>query len=137
MTTTIEAAAPTPGRVATIAGWALTGLFATFMLFDVGIKLARHPMVEQSGAELGLPPGIGFGIGLMEGWIVALYLFPRTAVLGAVLIAALMGGTAGVHLANGNPLFSHILFGPYLALTAWGGLWLREPRLRALLPIRR
>lgn len=137
MTTTIEAAPPASGRPATIAGWVLTGLFTAFMLLDVGIKLARHPMVEQSGAELGLPPGIGFGIGLMEGWIVALYLFPRTAVLGAVLIAALMGGTAGVHLANGNPLFSHILFGPYLALTAWGGLWLREPRLRALLPIRR
>lgn len=137
MTAAIETPAPAPGRISTIAGWTLTGLFSAFMLFDVGIKLARHPMVEQSAAELGLPPGSGFGIGLMEGLIVALYLFPRTSMLGAVLIAALMGGTAGVHVANGNPLFSHILFGPYLALTAWGGLWLRDPRVRALLPIRR
>ena len=137
MTAVVDTPVPAPGRISTIAGWTLTGLFSAFMLFDVGIKLARHPMVEQSGAELGLPPGSGFGIGLMEGLIVALYLFPRTSMLGAVLIAALMGGTAGVHVANGNPLFSHILFGPYLALAAWSGLWLRDREVRALLPIRR
>ncbi len=137
MTAVIDTPAPANSRAAAIAGWTLTGLFGAFMLFDVGIKLARLSMVEQTGAQLGLPPGSGFVIGLMEALIVGLYLVPRTAVLGAVLIAALMGGTAGVHLANGNPLFSHILFGPYLALAAWGGLWLRDARLRSLLPIRR
>jgi hypothetical protein len=73
----------------------------------------------------------------MEAAILALYLVPRTAVLGAVLVTALMGGTCAVHYLNGNPLFSHMLFGPYLAVFAWGGLWLRDPELRRLFPIRR
>jgi len=135
--TDITAAAPPNGKALTIAGWTLTGVFTAFMIFDVGIKLVGHPEVAKSAAQLGLPTGSGFGIGVMEGVILALYLFPRTAVLGAVLVTALMGGTCAVHLLNGNPLFSHMLFGPYLALFAWGGLWLRDAKLRALLPIRR
>lgn len=125
------------GKAQTVAAWTLTGLFAAFMTFDVAIKLVGHPEVAKSAAQLGLPPGSGFGIGVMEAAILALYLAPRTAVLGAVLVAALMGGTCAVHYLNGNPLFSHMLFGPYLAFFAWGGLWLRDARVRALLPIRR
>ncbi|MBW8812319.1 MAG: DoxX family protein [Caulobacterales bacterium] len=130
-------AAPTTGRAMAIGGWTLTGLFTAFMIFDSGIKLARLPMVEETGRQIGLPAGSGFSIGVAELAIVALYLFPRTAVLGAILVAALMGGTAAVHWAHGDPWASHILFGPYLAVFAWGGLWLRDARLRALLPIRR
>jgi hypothetical protein len=118
------------------AGWVLTGLFTAFMLMDIGIKLARLPIVEQTGAQMGLPKGSGFGIGLMEGAILILYLFPRTAVLGAVLVAALMGGTAAIHWTHGDPWPSHILFGVYLAVMAWGGLWLRDAGLRALIPWR-
>ena len=118
------------------AGWVLSGLFAAFMLFDIGMKLARLPIVETTGVQMGLPKGSGFGLGLMEAAILALYLFPRTAVLGAVLVAALMGGTAAIHWMHADPWPSHILFGVYLALVAWGGLWLRDPRLRALAPWR-
>jgi hypothetical protein len=118
------------------AGWVLTGLFTAFMLLDVGMKLARAPIVEQTGAQMGLPKGSGFGIGLMEGAILILYLFPRTAVLGAVLVAALMGGTAAIHWMHGDPWPSHILFGVYLAVMAWGGLWLRDAGLRAVMPWR-
>jgi len=132
----MTAAAP-QGRAMTIGGWILTGVFTAFMAFDVGLKLIRLPVVEQTGAALGLPPGSGFALGVMELVIVALYLAPSTAVLGAILVAALMGGTCAVHLVNGNPLFSHMLFGPYLALFAWGGLWLRDPWVRRLVPIRR
>ncbi len=120
-----------------IIGWSLTGLFTAFMLFDAGIKLARLPVVEQTSAQMHIPAGAGFGIGVMEALILALYLIPRTTVLGAILVAALMGGTAAVHFVDGNPLFSHILFGPYLALFAWGGLWFRDPAVRALIPLRR
>ena len=129
--------APSSGKAMKIAGWTLSGLFIAFMIFDVGIKLVGHPEVTTSEGDLGLPPGSGFGIGVMEGLILALYVFPRTAVLGCFFIAALMGGTAAVHLLNGNPLFSHLLFGPYLAVFAIGGLWLRDADLRRLLPIRR
>jgi hypothetical protein len=137
MTDIVQSRAPSNGKATTWAGWTLTGLFTAFMLFDMGIKLIRLPIVEETGRQLNLPPGSGFAIGLMEAAIVALYLFPRTALLGAVLVTALMGGTAGVHLVHGDPLFSHILFGPYLAVFAWGGLWLRDDRLRRLFPIRR
>jgi len=135
--TALPATAAPQGKAMTIAGWTLTGLFTAFMAFDVGIKLIRLPIVEQTGATLGLPPGSGFAIGVMELIIVALYLAPPTSILGAVLITALMGGTCAVHYVNGNPLFSHMLFGPYLALFAWGGLWLRDAQLRRLFPIRR
>jgi CBS-domain-containing membrane protein len=135
--TAIAAKAAPQGKAMTIAGWTLTGLFTAFMAFDVGIKLIRLPVVEQTGAALGLPPGSGFAIGVLELAIVALYLARPTAVLGAILVAALMGATCAVHFVHGNPLFSHMLFGPYLALFAWGGLWLRDPEVRRLVPIRR
>jgi hypothetical protein len=138
MTDITHAAPAAPSsRAQAIAGWTLTGLFTAFMVFDAGIKLARLPIVEQTGAELGLPPGSGFGIGVMEASLLALYLYPRTAVLGAVLFTALFGGTCAVHMVAGNPLFSHMLFGPYLAVFAWGGLWLRDAALREVLPLRR
>jgi len=117
-----------------IAGWVLTGLFAAFMLMDVGMKLARAPIVEQTGKQMGLPAGSGFGIGVVEAVLLAVYLFPRTAVLGAILITGLMGGTAAIHWIHADPWPSHILFGVYLAVFAWGGLWLRDAQLRALFP---
>jgi hypothetical protein len=118
------------------AGWILTGLFTAFMIFDFGMKLARVPIVEQTGAQIGLPKGSGFGIGVIELIIAALYVVPRTAVLGAVLVTALTGGTVAIHWVHGDPWTSHILFGVYLALAAWGGLWLRDARLRSVMPWR-
>lgn len=118
------------------AGWTLSGLFTAFMILDAGMKLARAPIVEETGRQIGLPAGSGLPIGVAEVAILALYLFPRTAVLGAILVAALMGGTAAAHWVHGDPWATHILFGPYLAVFAWGGLWLRDPRLRAILPWR-
>ena len=136
MTAITETARPS-GKGMTIAGWTLSGLFIAFMIFDVSIKLIGHAEVAKSAAQLGLPQGSGFGIGVMEAIVLILYVVPRTAVLGAILVAALMGGTAAVHLLNGNPLFSHLFFGPYLAVFAWGGLWFRDAQVRALIPIRR
>ncbi|MFL5296890.1 MAG: DoxX family protein [Phenylobacterium sp.] len=136
--TTIAIGAPASNpKLLRYAGWALSGLFTAFMLFDSGMKLARAPIVEETAKQMRLPPGSGFSIGVVELLILALYLFPRTAVLGAVLVAALMGGTAAIHWNLGDPWPSHILFGPYLAVFAWGGLWLRDPPLRAIFPWRR
>ena len=140
MTATAGAArAPmqSPGRIARIAGWILTGLFTAFMAMDVGMKVAQLPIVEETGRQLHLPAGSGLPIGIGEGLLLALYLFPRTSVLGAVLFTGLFGGTAATHLIAGNPLPSHILFGVYLGVVAWGGLWMRDPHLRAIFPFRR
>jgi DoxX-like family len=124
-------------RVMLWAGRVLWTLFVLFMVMDVTMKLIRLPVVEATGQGLGLPAGSGFGIGVMELVILALYVWPRTAILGVVLVTALMGGTAATHFIAGSPWGSSVLFGVYLALIAWGGLWFREPALRALLPLRR
>lgn len=118
------------------AGWTLTGLFALFMTFDIAIKLVDLQVVRDTLAALGYPPGLGRTIGVIELVCLALYLNPRTAVLGAVLFMAVMGGAITSHLRLGNPLFSHTLFGVYLGFFMWGGLWLRDARLRSLFPVR-
>jgi hypothetical protein len=118
-------------------GRVFSGLFTLFMLFDTGIKLLNLRIVEESMTALGYPPGMGQPIGALEAIILALYLFRRTSVLGAVLFTGIFGGAIASHLRLGDPLFSHVLFGVYLGLFAWGGLWLRDPQLRALFPLRR
>jgi hypothetical protein len=131
------AATPTTSKVMLWTGRLLWAVFVLFMVMDVTMKLLRLPIVETTGQALGLPKGAGFPIGIMELVILALYVWPRTAVLGALLVTALMGGTAATHFIAGSPWGSSVLFGVYLALIAWGGLWLRDPALRALLPLRR
>ena len=86
-------------------------------------------------AQLGWPPGYAFMIGIIELACVVLYLIPRTSVLGAVLMTGLLGGAMATQIRVDNPLFSHILFSLYLGLFMWGGLWLRDRRVRALFPI--
>ena len=118
------------------AGYALTGLFTLFMLVDVGLKLIGHPMVEKTMTELGFPSGLGFPIGVMEWLCLVLYLVPRTSVLGAVLFTGVFGGAIATHMRHADPLFSHVLFGVYLGLVMWGGIWLRDAALRAVFPVR-
>jgi DoxX-like family len=118
-------------------GYALTSIFTLFMIFDVSIKLIRLPIVEQTMAQLGYPPGLGFPIGVAEAIFLILYLLPRTSVLGAVMFTGIFGGAIASHVRQEAPLFSHVLFGVYLGLFMWGGLWLRDPDLRAVFPVRR
>ncbi len=119
-------------------GRILTGLFALFMLgASIAPKLLHMPIAEQTMAQLGWPAGYAFMIGLIELGCLILYLIPRTSVLGAVLMMGLLGGAMATQVRAGSPLFSHILFSLYLGLFMWGGLWLRNPRLRALFPLAR
>lgn len=118
-------------------GRVLSGLFALFILgASVAPKLMGMPIVEETMAQLGWPPGYAFGIGVLELTLVVLYLIPRTSVLGAVLFMGLLGGAMATQIRAESPLYSHILFSLYLGLFMWGGLWLRDPKLRALIPWR-
>jgi hypothetical protein len=120
------------------AGWALSGFFALFMLgASVTPKLLQMPVAEETMAQLGWPPGYAVMIGIIELACTLLYLWRRTSVLGAVLMMGLLGGAMATQIRAGSPLFSHVLFSLYLGLFLWGGLWLRDPALRALFPIRR
>ena len=96
-----------------------------------GMAAARDPM-----AQLGWNPNHVMAIGVIELTCTLLYAFPRTAFLGAILTTGLLGGAIATQWRADQPLFSHILFGVYLGLLMWGGLWLRDPALRALLPLR-
>lgn len=119
------------------AGRLLSGLLIVFLLADGGIKLVPIQPVTDSLRELGYPATDSFarGLGVLTLLCALLYAFPRTAVLGAVLLTGLMGGAIASHLRLGDPLFSHTLFGVYLGVIAWAGLWLRDPRLGRFLPL--
>ena len=126
------------GPVMLWTGRVLTGLFALFMLgASITPKLLSLPVAEETMAQLGWPAGYAFMIGLIELTCLVLYLIPRTSLLGAVLMMGLLGGAMATQIRVENPLFSHILFSVYLGLFMWGGLWLRDRRLRALFPIGR
>ena len=119
-------------------GRVLTGLFALFMLgASVAPKLLGMPVAGETLHQLGWPPDYAFSIGILELVCLALYLYPRTNLLGALLFMGLFGGAMATQIRAGNPLFSHQLFSLYLGLLMWGGLWLRDPQVRALLPVRR
>ena len=101
------------------------------------MKLLDMPQVRIAMVQLGWPVGLDRLIGVIELACLVLYLVPRTAVLGAILTTGLLGGAIASHLRLNDPLFSHTLFGVYVGLMAWGGLWLRDEPLRAMIPLRR
>ena len=111
---------------------ALTGLF---LLVDGVMKLVRPAPVLATFQPLGLPESLSIPLGILLLVCTVLYLIPKTAVLGAVLLTGYLGGAAAIHLRVGNPLFSHVLFSVYVGVLLWLALWLRVPALRALLPL--
>ena len=124
------------GKAVRLTGYALTGAFTLFMLFDVAIKLIRHPMVEQSMRQLGFTDGgLGFSIGVIEAVCLVLYLIPRTAVLGALFQTAYLGGAFCANLRIDAPLFSSMLFPVYIGILVWAGLYLRNAALRTALGV--
>jgi hypothetical protein len=127
------------GAVSTKKFWAgrvLSGLPILFLLFDGVIKLMNIDPVVESFAKLGYPVSLALGIGVLELVCVAAYAIPRSSVFGAVLLTGYLGGAVATHLRMGDPLFTHTLFPVYVGVLVWGGLFLREDRLRALIPLR-
>ena len=118
------------------AGYLLTGLVAAFLTFDTVMKLLQLAPAVQGTTELGYPAGTVVVIGAIELVCLVLYLIPPTSVLGALLLTGYLGGAIATHVRVGSPLPTHTLFPIYVALIAWGGLYLRESRLRTLLPFR-
>jgi hypothetical protein len=119
-------------------GWSLSGLAVAFPLMDAGMKLLALPVVLETNGPLGFPgPELARTLGFVLLVCTVLYALPPTAVLGAILVTAYLGGAVATHVRVGNPLWSHVLFGPYLGLLLWSGLYLRDARLRTLLPLRR
>ena len=125
------------GRWRQWTGRALSALGVLFLLFDSTGKLLQVKPVIDGTLQLGYSRDIVFTLGALLFTCVLVYLIPRTSVLGAVLLTAYLGGAVATHVRVQSPLFTHVLFPTYVAAVLWGGLFLRDARLRAFLPVRR
>jgi hypothetical protein len=138
MASTPKAPSPDGGaRGRRIAALVCTAIAALFLAFDTLLKVfSLAPAVEGTTA-LGYPAASVMWIGLIQLVCLVLYLVPRTAVFGAVLMTGYLGGAVATHVRISNPLLTHTLFPIYVAVILWAGLYLREERLHALVPFRR
>ncbi|HJP86579.1 MAG TPA: DoxX family protein [Gemmatimonadaceae bacterium] len=135
MSVTTDVAAPSKGQMWT--GRVLSGLVVLFLLFDATIHILKPEPVVTAFGQLGYPLAASVPIGIIELVCVALYLIPSTSILGAILLTGYLGGAIAAQLRIGAPLFSTMLFPVYVALFVWGGLYLRDPIVRTLIPARR
>jgi hypothetical protein len=135
---TIAETAPVSKR-ARWTGRALSGLVILFLLFDGAIKLVPWPIVTETMNRMGYgsSESLARTLGFITIACTVLYAIPPTSILGAILLTGYLGGAIASHVRIDSPLFSHTLFGLYLGLMAWGGLWLRDKSLRGLIPFRR
>src|SRR4051812_43320484 len=138
MQMTLDATAPliAPTTRSRWTGRVLSGIPVLFLAFDVAIKLAGVPAVAEASEKLGLPADLAPALALLLASCLALYLVPRTAVLGAVLLTGYLGGAVLTHVRVGDPLFSHTLFPVYVGALLWTGLYLRDARVRRLFAAR-
>ncbi len=133
---TTSRSASRPSSAALWTGRVMQGLAVLFLTFDSVIKLVKATEAVEGTVELGFQAHHLFPIGLLGAICLVIYLIPRTAVFGAVLWTGYLGGAIATHVRLDNPLFSHVLFPIYVAILIWGGLWLRDERLRRLIPLR-
>jgi len=117
-------------------GRILSGLAVLFLVFDGVTKVMKVPAVMQASAQMQYPLRLIPVIGIVLLVCTAVYAIPRTSILGAILLTGYLGGAVEAQLRVGNPLFAETLFPVYFSVLIWGGLFLRERRLRALLPFR-
>jgi DoxX-like protein len=134
MESTAQPAPVSKGRL--WAGRIMSAIPVLFLLFDCVIHIIKPAAVVDAFVQLGFPASLSRPLGIIELACVALYLIPRTSVVGAILLTGYLGGAIATNLRVGLPLFSHVLFPVYVALLLWGGLYLRDERLRALIPLR-
>lgn len=114
-------------------GRIISGLMCLAFLMSSSMKLLGRPEVAEGMAHLGLPENLIFPLGVLELLCAVVYAIPLTGVLGAVLLTGYLGGAILTHLRVGEPVYTHIVLGVLI----WAGIWLRDGRLRSILPLRR
>lgn len=115
-------------------GRILTGVVAAFLLVDGGVKVLAPAFAAANSGQLGIPVQLILPIGIIELACLAAYLIPQTSALGALLLTGFLGGAIATHLRVGDPLLGYTLFPIYVAALLWAGLFLRDDRLRVLMP---
>jgi hypothetical protein len=131
-----ETQAATQSKATLWTGRFLSTLGVLFLLMDATMKLMKVQPVLDTFPKVGWPLSLVTPLGILLLLCLIVYVMPQTSVLGAMLLTGYLGGAVATHLRIGDPLFSHVLFPTYIALLLWGGLFLPEQRLRALLPLR-
>jgi hypothetical protein len=116
-----------------LSGRIVSGVPVLFLVFDGVMKLIHPSFVTEASARIGFPDQVNPFLGVLLLLLVALYMTPRTAALGAVLLTGYLGGAVAMHVRIGDPLFSHILTTVYVGAFVWGGLVLRDARIRDLI----
>lgn len=129
-----EMAVVSPGKLWT--GRVIAGLVSLFLLFDAAMKFVQPKPVVEAFVQTGWPIAVSSTLGAILLVSTILYLIPRTAILGAILLTGYLGGAVAANVRLENPLFSHTLFPVYFGLLVWGSLWLRDPKLQELVPLR-
>ena len=118
-------------------GRIISALASLFLLLDGIGKLVKPAPVVEGTVTLGYQETVILPLGLVLLACTILYVIPRTSVLGAILLTGYLGGAVATNVRVGNPLFTHVLFPVYFGVLIWGGLYLRDKRLRALIPLRK
>jgi hypothetical protein len=115
----------------------MSGLVILFMLFDSIVKIIKPAPVVEGTLELGYSEHHIIVIGTLGLLSTILYAIPRTTVLGAILLTGYFGGAIATHVRLDNPLFTHTLFPVYIAVLTWGGIWLKDEKVRKLIPLQK
>ena len=126
-----------PSKIRRWTSVIMSVLVVMFMLMDSIMKFVKPPAVVEGTLALGFAEHHLVVIGALGLISTLLYAFPRTSILGAILLTAYFGGAVATHVRLNNPLFTHTLFTVYFGILVWGGLWLRDSKLRELLPLRK
>ena len=129
--------APLVSRSRRWTGFVITGLISAFMLLDAAMKFAAPKPVADAFVRTGWPIDLSVTLGAILLTSTVLYLIPRTAILGAILLTGYLGGAVATNLRLHNPWFSHTLFPVYFGILVWGALWLRDPHIAGLIPVRK
>ncbi|WP_031494967.1 DoxX family protein [Bryobacter aggregatus] len=114
-----------------VVGWLLTVIPVLMLLVSAALKFMGGTQLEEGFAHLGWPLSLAIPLGVLELACTAVFLTPRTAILGAVLLTGYLGGATATHVRVGDPFIAPVILGAML----WGGLFFRSPRIRALIPL--
>src|SRR5216683_4993150 len=140
MRATAESSSPVatqPGSLSRKSLWTgriFSGLIAAFLIFDAVIHLMKPAPVVEAFAKLGFPLRLAVTLGIIELVCVVLYVIPRVSILGAILLTGYLGGAVAIQMTTSKSLFGEILFPVYVGAMLWGGLYLRDDRVRTLIP---
>ena len=132
----MEVSLASPSKRAIWAGRIISGFITVFMIFDGVIHILKPAPVVEAFAKLNFPLRFAIPLAVIELFCLLLYAIPRTAILGAILLTGYYGGAVAIQLPTGNSLFGEILFPVYFGILLWAGIYLRDERLRALIPLR-